>query len=627
MAQFTCGSCAKTYKAPDSLVGKRVQCPSCKAYGIVPASAPTELAKAVQQAATRAAQNPKPAEPPKNHSADAVMEDLLAEDRRAREAAKATLINFDCVFCGDPIEVAAELAGKRHPCPSCSRIVQVPVPKVADPSDWRAKNKMASAIKLDVEKGPDGAWDVTGSKGVSREALEEANALPVRPVKKVPLATRLKTFGLIGLLLLVGGLIAFQFMGRRAKRLEVQAVENLLTEGAKDAEFSKNRILLACLEISGADALLGSTAEPQPDKALKHYSQALRALQDAPASASRDFVLGQLALSIASRVGDKQKSADPKRLSSDDGHRVLREAISRINDPEIQLDAWEQVSKALVKDHQGQRAATLARQVFGTLSGAQETRNRERLNMPVEGLGIAGIALLRESMKSSDPEAQGLAKQIAQEVVKKLDAKSLVPERGVALAVGSGESYPGTWNEAKRDPELWGLAYGKALLGKTDEANAIAARSEGDQVDRIRAKVAVQLGRDPAQADPKEVVEAAAQAAASKPVLASTLLRLARLGEEANWPAATVASLAQPFAASPAGSAEAEIRGEILFIVRRLNARQGGEPPAMLAEDRAWTARSAARRDLDIASSQGDTSVPSAGYFGRLGQLLSPDSK
>ena len=625
MVQFTCASCAKTFKAPDNLAGKRVACPSCKTIGQVPANPADPLQAAVQRAGQSVSKGAAQAKP---ESADQAIEDLLADERKQREAARQTLIKFDCDFCSEPIEVTADLAGKRQPCPSCSRIVQVPVPKVADPADWRAKNKMASAIKLDVEKGPEGAWDGAGSKGVSREALEEANALPVRPVKKVPLATRLKTFALVGLILLIAGLVAMQFMGRRAAKLEVQAVESLLAEAAKDSEFSKNKVLLAALEIGGADALLGATVDSQPEKALKHYSAALRAAQEASQSAAKDLVLGQLAVSIAQRVGSKQKGgADPKRLPSDDGHRLLRESIGRIGDPEFQLDAWNQVCQALVKDGQSQRAATLAKQIFSGMSPTQEGRNRERMNMPLEGLGVAGLAMLREGKQKSDQEALGQAKQLAQEIVRKIDQKAVVPESGVALAVASGESYPGPWNEAKHDAELWGMAWGKALLGNTTEALAVAGRSDGDQVDKFRARVAVTLGQLPPSKDSKEIVDLAVQAAASRPPLAGSLLRLARLGEEAGWPAASVGALAQPLGSAAAGSAEAEIRGEILLITRRLALKQGGESPAMLAEDRAWTARSAARRDAEPDNRANGAKTAPTGYFSRLGKLLSPDAR
>ncbi|MFM8930518.1 MAG: hypothetical protein ACKOS8_01410, partial [Gemmataceae bacterium] len=341
-------------------------------------------------------------------------------------------------------------------------------------------------------------------------------------------------------------------------KLEVQAVENLLAEAGKDAEFSKNKVLVAALEIGGGDALLGATTNPQTDKALKHYSAALRAAQEASQSAAKDLVLGQLAVSIAQRVGNKQKGGnDPQRIASDDGHRLIRESVSRIGDPEFPVDAWQQVCRALVKDGQSQRAATLAKQIFSGLSPSQEGRNRERMNMPLEGLGVAGLAMMREGKQKSDQEALGLAKQLAQEVVKKVDQKSVVPETGVALAVATGEAYPGPWNEAKHDAELWGLAWGKALLGNPTDANAIAGRSDGDQVDKFRARVAVTLGQEPPAKDPKEIIDLAVQTAASRPPLAGSLLRLARLGEEAGWPAASVAALAQPLASAPAGSAEA----------------------------------------------------------------------
>ena len=159
MAVFTCVSCSKTFKAPDSLAGKKVACPSCKTVGTVPVPASLELAKVVNQLNATTA-----AVPPANRNAaitpvgsqavrpsgDSVIADLLAEEKSQEEASRESTIKFECTFCSEPVEVGLELAGKRHPCPSCSRIVQIPVPKVQAASDWRRKSHFSSAVKTTI---------------------------------------------------------------------------------------------------------------------------------------------------------------------------------------------------------------------------------------------------------------------------------------------------------------------------------------------------------------------------------------------------------------------------------------------------------------------------------------------
>lgn len=633
MAVFTCVSCSKTFKAPDSLAGKKVACPSCKTVGTVPVPASLELAKVVNQLNATTA-----AVPPANRNAaitpvgsqavrpsgDSVIADLLAEEKSQEEASRESTIKFECTFCSEPVEVGLELAGKRHPCPSCSRIVQIPVPKVQAASDWRRKSHFSSAVKTTIEKGPEGAWDVSTSKGVSREALEEADALPVRPVKKVPLGKRLRSLAMVLVFLGLSGLVGWKLMSRRAVRLEVVAVDSLLLDAEKDTEFIKNKLLLSSLEIIGAEAFLVATTEPDPEKARKFYSSAFRFAKEAAPSSARDMVFGHLAVSIASKLNSGDKSG--RKLLSEDGHRLLRESVALINEPDLQLDTWQQVSDILVREGEANRLAALARQIFGSLSANQENRNREKINMPVEGLAIAGLALFRQGTRNADSQLVGMAGDLASEVLKRLDSRSIAAESGVALVVATEKQFPGTWNEAKRDAELWGMARGRSIQGRVDEADKIAAGTDGDQVDRLRAKVAATLGIDPFKSPPADILDLAVQVASSRPLLASTLLRLGRYGEVADWPEAGIAAMAQSLATAPAGSVEAEIRAELLLIAFRLNQKHGGPPLQILGEERSWSSRTAARREVERSSTAGGGPV-GAGYFAKLGRLLANDSK
>src|SRR5205823_14065939 len=48
-----------------------------------------------------------------------------------------TTLFRSCYYCDDNITVSADLAGKQAPCPSCRRIVKVPLPVKQEKKDWR----------------------------------------------------------------------------------------------------------------------------------------------------------------------------------------------------------------------------------------------------------------------------------------------------------------------------------------------------------------------------------------------------------------------------------------------------------------------------------------------------------
>ena len=52
---------------------------------------------------------------------------LLTFDRLQQQTPE--LVEFNCPQCDEPLKLGMELAGKRHPCPNCRKIIPVPVPK------------------------------------------------------------------------------------------------------------------------------------------------------------------------------------------------------------------------------------------------------------------------------------------------------------------------------------------------------------------------------------------------------------------------------------------------------------------------------------------------------------------
>src|SRR5262249_50073230 len=165
-----------------------------------PAPAPTpdgvaaKAAKPAAKAPAAVSDKPPAPKPPPSEATTArqgdatVPEDdveALAAAAFADEPAKAeeapTSVKFECDYCGNPMEVSADLAGKRAQCPECRRIVKVPELVKRAPKQWHRNAQQEAA--------PEGTWDAGAKTRVSEEALEEAGA---RPEDREPLTLRQK---------------------------------------------------------------------------------------------------------------------------------------------------------------------------------------------------------------------------------------------------------------------------------------------------------------------------------------------------------------------------------------------------------------------------------------------------
>src|SRR5262245_61440961 len=94
--KFNCTHCSHGLTVKDELAGKKGRCPRCKNVITVPApvSAPADA----EQLAAK-----------------------LLGDQPAAAAAEEEpkFVNFNCPQCDEPVQLPAELAGKRAPCPHC----------------------------------------------------------------------------------------------------------------------------------------------------------------------------------------------------------------------------------------------------------------------------------------------------------------------------------------------------------------------------------------------------------------------------------------------------------------------------------------------------------------------------
>lgn len=166
-------NCKKQLRIDARHAGKKISCAGCNQHIRLPTA--EELKINVKVAATA---------PASGGEEEVIDFDMLAsqavhaEKAAEVEANKTETVKFTCPQCDEPVEVTAENAGKRAPCPSCRRIIAVPKIEGAKPKDWRDKQATGPSMAKKEEVKLEGAWGNQSVARVSLEALEEAKALP-----------------------------------------------------------------------------------------------------------------------------------------------------------------------------------------------------------------------------------------------------------------------------------------------------------------------------------------------------------------------------------------------------------------------------------------------------------------
>src|SRR5207249_4046218 len=160
-------------------------------------SAPAPQAPAEAEAATTAdgstaTTNGVPAD------VDELAMSLLADESRpAAPVEQPKTFTTTCPYCDEEVQFDVALAGKQAPCPNpeCRRIIKVPPLTKQEKVDWRGTaSGLPSAARRPTEPAPEGAWGSTHKSYVSKEALEEAQALPSQqrePLTKSQWAVRI----------------------------------------------------------------------------------------------------------------------------------------------------------------------------------------------------------------------------------------------------------------------------------------------------------------------------------------------------------------------------------------------------------------------------------------------------
>lgn len=166
-------NCKKQLRIDARHAGKKISCAGCNQHIRLPTA--EELKINVKAAVTA---------PASGGEEEVIDFDMLAsqavhaEKAAEVDANKTEMVKFTCPQCDEPIEMSAENAGKRAPCPSCRRIIAVPKIEGTKPKDWREKQATGPSMAKKEEVKLEGAWGNQTAARVSLEALEEAKALP-----------------------------------------------------------------------------------------------------------------------------------------------------------------------------------------------------------------------------------------------------------------------------------------------------------------------------------------------------------------------------------------------------------------------------------------------------------------
>ncbi len=545
--KFTCPHCQTSMTVPDEAAGKRGKCGKCKnavtvpgpngtvakptaAPVPVPASpAPAKLAPAKPAPAIASVPAPTPpAPPPPSPPEPAPLPDeveaaaaaLFNDAPKVEEPAEAKTIDFECPMCNEPVSLDVSLADKKHPCPSCRRIIKVPPLKKLEKKDWRAQdNKLPLGAKRPDQPAPEGTWDAGATTRVGLESLEAAGALPQEP-RTWREKLRPAVYAAAGLgVLLAGTLLVMGWLNRSR---EQRALKRALDYAASDKASPQDK---AALHLGAGAYFVHGKRTGSADEARKQFAKALGALGEV-SGVEHDALLGEMALLQVELGGSAIADLDDKRaLKWADVQKSLLASLSAIVDHEARLDALRALTRRLSERDQVERVLPLVAQSYPATG---EDRS--------EALAACGLELLAAGRKAA---AEKLADESLAPYAKKA-FRLRAPVVALAIALERKPPPPSKTILSDEINERAGKAEGLAARGKWDEALE-SARKVNDVEGRFRALVAVAGAALQAKTGDKSAAEAALDMldqVKGRRKLSLALLRLARiclqngLGEE-----------------------------------------------------------------------------------------------
>jgi hypothetical protein len=357
--RFKCPNpkCKKGLSVKDELGGKKGICPVCK----TPLTIPPRAATAAEIEALAAA--------------------AFAEEQAApAETAPVGTIDFDCPFCGEHVEVSAELSGKQAPCPNpeCKRIVKVPLLKETKPKDWRQiKTGPTAALMNQPEQLPE-AWGTELKTRVSGTALLEAEAVPIE-VEPIGVAGWLKrifyTVTSVAAVLAVVLLIKNNYR----RQFEKASINDILAfidkkDPAKEEVLPrpwKGELYRGIVEFYVQDK--------KPEEANKYFVTAQPLLRKDVAKGRDvlpfdvDMILTRLTLTLVDLGGSEQEAIfDKEKMLFEEVQKRIRRCLDNFSSEDACAAALRELAERLRAKKQERLAIGWARDLHGQRAGGKE---------------------------------------------------------------------------------------------------------------------------------------------------------------------------------------------------------------------------------------------------------------
>ncbi len=494
--RFACPECNAAFQAPDQLAGKPVACPKCKKKITVPAqpqngpgpsntlTKPKGIASpVVDEAAIRANQE--------------AVEAFMGAERMADEAAKESSIGLSCPFCDESIQFPLEMGGKQAPCPECSRIVKIPQPKRVDAGSWRANVKQGpSAVRRDLEPVPEGMQGGTKVE-VSREALEEADALlSRRPKVVVPVRQRIRKAVILGMfgsgIVLVLGTIWWIRSGQQ----DLVNLEHVVRQGEADIKANKDfptraraiYNLVAVTVLTPYSTEVNTYPKKYTDLALADFRlEKQAAAEDAEALAPIDPAQGAMIRALLLMGGTKEEARVGKKANWEEIQPRIGASFGLMTWPEFRLSLWRHTVRTLVVAKETRRALALLNLIFTD----RKRRNRLGEDVPekMDAAGILGHELLAMGDKEGAIQALNMVLAPGGQV-----NPSEVGEYVISLAIALGDQtgrLPGGTLDGELESQILGRIRGFALIG--DQARLNSALDYASRIPALGFRARVEL--------------------------------------------------------------------------------------------------------------------------------------
>ncbi len=569
-------SCGKVLTVKDHLAGKKAACPSCRRALTIPQAT---AAAANRPPAAAPTTDPASAQTTTFHAGDAedVAASLLADEPKpAGPAAPPKTVRFTCEYCDEAVEVDIALAGLRAPCPNpeCRRIIKVPKPQGEQKVDWRNTAPGApAAARRPTEPAPEGAWGSTSKTLVSKEAMEEAGALPDQRRERLTgrqwavrglLAASAAGAAFVGVLLVLGWL-----GGKRQEQLLGRAMAAV---GAEGDGFKLKGPEAAIVHLWAARYHLGRGDQNsvRPEKgdagAWNQFGLARGKLSAAgEANAECDALLIELALAQLDLGGGPEQVEEGKRMGWPEARKEVGQTLLALRRPEAQAEGLRRVARRLIER-------------------GQEALAEDLVNQLGAGPGVSAVAALEFRRAGQTEKEQKWLKQVVAAYPPppaKGERKAPLPPLTtdvVALLVVNrrDQSVPEVKGRDQRQAKEVGLVAGRAW-GEGHHKALPEARKLTSRDAQIEALAAIAGAPGDAAAVKETVAVAALVAGNGAPPWA--ILRLVEAGLKAGVDDKTLLALA-----SRIGDRE-RLRGWAqLQVMRSRLEREGGKAEESLLE-------------------------------------------